>query len=345
MWAKVVVAVGLLAVAASAERRRPSEYKILPGHTKLNWTTHEHAHEYLDATKLPDEFDWGDVNGRSFLTAMKNQHIPQYCGSCWAHGVVSALQDRIKIARKGRGEDINLSIQYILNCGTRVAGSCHGGSHTGAMQFIKESGFIPHETCLQYEACSAESKEGTCGSGDYTCKPINVCRTCSTFKDFGGFCSEIDEFPNATIAEYGTLSSTEAVKREIFARGPVACGINANEILEYTGGILDLPHASREIDHIISVVGWGKNPEDGSQYWKIRNSWGSYAGSSGYVYLKLGENQLGVDHSCAWSTPGHFSERNPKVCFEDGSNCVKHQRYVDPHEMGVAYGEMLQALE
>jgi len=35
--------------------------------------------------------------------------------------------DRIKIAQKGKGTDINLSIQYILNCGAESAGSCHGG--------------------------------------------------------------------------------------------------------------------------------------------------------------------------------------------------------------------------
>ncbi len=49
---------------------------------------------------------------------------------------MSSLGDRIKIARminnannEGMmiGPDINLSIQFILNCGANVAGSCHGG--------------------------------------------------------------------------------------------------------------------------------------------------------------------------------------------------------------------------
>ena len=44
---------------------------------------------------------------------------------------MSALADRIKIARGGMGDDINLSIQYILNCGGGVAGSCWGGSSSG----------------------------------------------------------------------------------------------------------------------------------------------------------------------------------------------------------------------
>jgi len=69
--------------------------------------------------------------------ASLNQHIPQYCGSCWAHGAASAFADRIKIARDAKGPDINMAIQYILNCGTEVAGSCHGGSASGTYDFVK----------------------------------------------------------------------------------------------------------------------------------------------------------------------------------------------------------------
>eukprot|EP00343_Euplotes_focardii_P010907 CAMPEP_0205831830 /NCGR_PEP_ID=MMETSP0206-20130828/45263_1 /ASSEMBLY_ACC=CAM_ASM_000279 /TAXON_ID=36767 /ORGANISM="Euplotes focardii, Strain TN1" /LENGTH=108 /DNA_ID=CAMNT_0053136835 /DNA_START=55 /DNA_END=378 /DNA_ORIENTATION=+ len=82
-------------------------------------------HLYTNLAALPDNWNWGDMNGTSFVTKNLNQHIPQYCGSCWAHGALSALADRIKIARKGQGVDINLSVQHILNCGS--AGTCHGG--------------------------------------------------------------------------------------------------------------------------------------------------------------------------------------------------------------------------
>ncbi len=74
-------------------------------------------HEYLNVADLPRSWTWGNVNGTSYITKNLNQHIPQYCGSCWAHGALSALADRIKIARKAQAAEINLSIQYILNCG------------------------------------------------------------------------------------------------------------------------------------------------------------------------------------------------------------------------------------
>ena len=96
-------------------------------------------------------------------------------------------------------QEINLSIQYLLNCGTDTAGSCHGGSHSGVYEFIKlESGFVPFDSCMPYIACSSESNEGICKYVNTTCNPMNICRTCDTFTGMGGTCVEIDQFPNAT---------------------------------------------------------------------------------------------------------------------------------------------------
>lgn len=189
---------------------------------------------YIHPSDLPESFHWdhvleeGDVKGRSYLTRLLNQHIPQYCGSCWAHAAISTLQDRIKIFRQAASEEINLSIQYILNCG-RSAGTCHGGSIARTYQFIKdESGYIPYETCQSYLACSYNSDEGFCPHVDTTCTPLNTCRTCDTFVEKGGKCREIEVMPNATVAEYGVYDRNDfdrhkdfvnAVKAEIFARG------------------------------------------------------------------------------------------------------------------------------
>ena len=43
----------------------------------------------------------------------------------------------------------------------------------------------------------------------------------------GGHCSGLDHYPNATVAEHGDIQGADAMAKEIFARGPIACGIGA----------------------------------------------------------------------------------------------------------------------
>uniref|UniRef100_A0A7S2XRN5 Peptidase C1A papain C-terminal domain-containing protein n=1 Tax=Attheya septentrionalis TaxID=420275 RepID=A0A7S2XRN5_9STRA len=321
-----------IALVAGATAERFNEVKYLDGHTVRNSNEKLLPRTYLKGEDLPKAFTWGDVDGVSYLTHSLNQHVPQYCGSCWAHGSVSALADRIKIARKAQGEDINLSIQYILNCAGEVAGSCHGGSHSGTYQFIHDTGFIPFDTCMPYMACSEESTEGFCEHVDTTCSAINTCRTCDTFAGNGGACAEIDYFPNATVAEYGVIQDgdVDAIKAEIFARGPVAATINAEPIVGYKGGIFTDDTAPQYSNHIVSIVGWGYDEDENIEYWVIRNSWGVYWGEMGYVRVETGKNILAIEEEIAWATPGIFTINNVP-CSEDGSSCGKDVHvYQDP---------------
>jgi len=324
-----IICIFAFVASASALRQHRNEYKTMPGHKVKNDFSLKQPKDYVDVSTLPNSFDWHSQNGVSLVTRSLNQHIPQYCGSCWAHGAVSSLADRIKIARKGDGDEINLSIQFVLNCGGNVAGSCYGGSHTGTYEFIKQAGHIPYDTCQSYVACSSDSSEGFCGSVDTSCSAINTCRTCNTFSSSGGKCVELKDYPNATVAEYGQVSGAAAMQAEIYARGPIACGIDAAEILDYKGGIFSDSNAGRDIDHIISVTGWGYDATSGTKYWNVRNSWGQYWGEMGYVRVAMGNNILGLEADCAWATPGTFTVLN-KPCGEDGTGCTTSVTYRDP---------------
>merc|ERR1711904_667715 len=108
-------------------------------------------------------------------------------------------------------------------------------------------------------------------------KPINVARTCGSFSKEGGPCTGLGYYPNATISDYGSISGKSSMMKEIFNRGPIACGIDAGPLLNYESGIVH-HYWSWMIDHVISVVGWGYDPESKHQYWIVRNSWGEYWG-------------------------------------------------------------------
>merc|ERR1711988_727205 len=282
--------------------------------------------DYIKDEDVPDELNWCDKDGVNYCTKSLNQHIPQYCGSCWAHGAVSALGDRIKIARKGKGIDINLSVQHILNCGE--VGSCHGGSVDGPYQWIhqistKTGSGISYDTSNPYMACSSESDQGICKGQDWSCTPENVARTCSTFPP-SGFCGPITSYPNATISEYGSVEGADNMAKELYARGPLACGIDASPILKYTGGIVS--EAGEMVDHVISITGWGTDKATNKQYWIVRNSWGEYWGEMGYVRVEKGNNALQLETQCAWAVPDTFTDGMLDTstnfrCFEDGTNC------------------------
>merc|ERR1712072_1316228 len=270
----------------------------------------------LGAVQYPEEFTWCNKDGVNYCTISRNQHIPQYCGSCWAHGALSALADRVKIARGGKGIDINPSVQHILNCGD--AGSCHGGFASGVYQWIKRNGGVATETSQPYLACSSESKEGFCPHVDLKCNALNTARTCGSFDHEGGACTALDHYPNITISDYGSIRGSDAMMKEIYSRGPVACGVDANPLLNYNGGIVTT--MGNWVDHIISVVGWGTDANVG-KYWIVRNSWGEYWGEYGYVRVKFGA--LSLD-SCDWATVEDYTapeKRNFFSCHEGGDNC------------------------
>lgn len=234
---------------------------------------------------------------------------------------MSALGDRIKIARGAKGIDINLSVQHILNCGE--VGSCHGGSVVGPYYWIHKissaGAGISYETSNPYLACSSESTDGTCKGGDFTCTDINIARTCNTFPEMGGECVAIKQYPNATVAEYGSVSGAVNMMKEIYARGPIACGIDAAPTLDYTSGIAT--DKGSGVDHVVSVVGWGNDADEG-KYWIVRNSWGEYWGEMGYIRVKFGA--LKLEEQCAWATLADYTapeKDNQFHCFEDGKNC------------------------
>jgi cathepsin X len=279
------------------------------------------SHLTLEAPQTyPADFTWCNKDGVNYCSSSLNQHIPQYCGSCWAHGSVSALQDRIKIARKNQGIDIQLSVQHLLNCGG--VGSCHGGTIDGPYQWLKsisdKTGTgISYTTSQPYFACSSENQVGLCKGADWTCTAKNTAVTCPTF---GKECVGLSHYPNATISEFGSITGKDAMMKEIFSRGPIACGIDAVPLHDYTTGIAT--KTSSSTDHVISVVGWGTDATEGL-YWIVRNSWGEYWGEQGYVKVKSGALNL-EDAGCAWAVPKDYTapERNNQFhCFEGGDNC------------------------
>ena len=169
----------------------------------------------------------------NYLTKNLNQHIPVYCGSCWAHGSISSLSDRIKIQRKAEWPDINLSIQFLLNW--QMGGSCNGGDHLATYEAIYNYGSIPYEDCMVYQACSNDSKEKLCVENKdmFECTSINICKTCDTFTSHGGTCNPILQYQRSVKNE---IELGKYLKKNLISN-EIIIGMGAGLVSKWMAGL------------------------------------------------------------------------------------------------------------
>jgi cathepsin X len=223
-------------------------------------------HHYIKKSDLPETYD---LRNTGLLTLDLNQHIPQYCGSCWAHSAMSSIADRMKIMSGGKQRDIIPSVQALINCGN--AGSCNGGDSNAANRWVYQNG-IPDLSCQQYQAKNME------------CTKEALCQNC----DYGtGECYAVEDYPIIEVEEYGVANGDDEIMAEIYARGPVSAYIDATCIEDYPVGTINMyDTCSRMTNHAIQLNGWGT--ENGTDFWWARNSWGRYYQVDGFFKVVRG---------------------------------------------------------
>jgi len=262
--------------------------------------------EEIDASTLPADYDWRNVNNTNFLSWNKNQHIPVYCGSCWAQGTTSSLADRFNILLKDHNPTpIDLAAQTIINC--QAGGSCNGGDPSGVYEYAFETG-IPDVSCEQYVA--KNSDEDTCG-------PMDLCKDCrgpppAEGDDGQANCWAVD-YKKYYVSNYYGLSGANKMKAEIFKNGPISCGLMVTDGFEaYKGGIYSESSFFPMINHEIAIVGWGLDQATNTEYWVGRNSWGTYWGDYGFFKIKMHSDNLAVETDCTAGIPS-FTKPSKKM--------------------------------
>lgn len=171
-----------------------------------------------------------------------------------------------------------MNAQVVLNC--QAGGSCNGGNPGKVYQYAHNVGLV-HSSCEQYQSVNLQ----------HECGPIDVCRDClwpPPRPDDDGLsgCFAVEPDVKYYVSEYYKLSGADKMKAEIYANGPISCGIHVTDNFEYnyTGGIYS-EESIPLINHEISVVGFGVDEATGTEYWIGRNSWGTYWGEYGFFKI------------------------------------------------------------
>ena len=184
----------------------------------------------------------------------------------------------------------------VINC--RGGGSCQGGNPAKVYEFAHSMG-IPDATCMNYEAREPDAP---------VCDPFYVCRNCDepvplTEESGLEYCWTITEFKTHFVSEYGYVKGVDSMKAEIYARGPISCGVkNTPKFAAYQGGIYSESTLSTVPNHEVAVVGWGTTA-DGQEYWIGRNSWGTNWGEQGFFRINMHSYNLGINTDCTWGVP------------------------------------------
>ena len=88
--------------------------------------------------------------------------------------------------------------------------------------------------------------------------------------------------------------------QELHDNGPFVVGVEPKDDFMYysdgiyqSGSMQHSPDGWQRVDHAVLVTGWGE--ENGVKYWTIQNSWDNYWGEDGYMRIRRGDNDSGIE--------------------------------------------------
>jgi len=255
------------------------------------------AWDVLKPEDIPANVNWAAMDGVNYLSWNKNQHIPQYCGSCWAQGSTSAIADRFNIMNKlSTTTPVGIDAQVVVNA--QAGGSCDGGNPGNVYSYAHKTGLMG-SSCMQYSAYNLQSEFA----------PIDNCRDCSWPPPAAGEtgldnCRAVED-TRYYIGDHYSVRGEAQMKAELTKNGPISCGIHATDNFEknYTGGIYSEKIRFPLINHEISVFGFGVDADTKEEFWWGRNSWGTYWGIEGMFKMAMSTNNLGITKDCVAGIP------------------------------------------
>jgi C1A family cysteine protease len=189
-------------------------------------------------------------------TPVKNQ---AQCGSCWAFSATEQIEsDTMRLL----DTTYILSPQQLVSCTPFPSMGCNGGWTENAYKYVTSAGGIEQESDYPYKSQTGNTGKCTSDSSKYV----------------------------VTVDKYYGVSGESSMADYVLSTGPLSVCLDASRWNTYTGGIMS--NCGNQVDHCVQAVGVDTSSKNG--YWKVRNSWGSSWGESGYIRLAYGDNTCDI---------------------------------------------------
>ncbi|KAL9392378.1 hypothetical protein Peur_016301 [Populus x canadensis] len=222
---------------------------------------------YENLSDIPTSMDWRNDGA---VTPVKDQGT---CGCCWAFSTVAAIEGIIKLQT---GNLISLSEQQLVDC-TAGNNGCQGGVMDTAFRYIIRNGGLTSEDNYPYQGV-----DGTCNSEE----------AASTEAQITGY----EDVPK----------NNENALLQAVAKQPVSVAVDGggNDFRFYKSGVFE-GDCGTDLNHAVTAIGYGTD-SDGTDYWLVKNSWGTSWGDSGYMKMRRGigssEGLCGVAMDASYPT-------------------------------------------
>jgi len=185
------------------------------------------------------------------------------CGSCWAFSTTGSTEGANFISKS---ELKSLSEQQLVDCsGSYGNQGCNGGLMDNAFKYYLGSG----------KGAALESSYPYTGR-DGSCKSFTPAVSISSYKD--------------------VPAKNEDDLKTAVTQQPVSVAVDARKWQNYRSGVFSGCGMFTQLDHGVLAVGYSDS------YWKVKNSWGTSWGESGYIRLTYGKNECGISNSASWPT-------------------------------------------
>ncbi|CAF1623785.1 unnamed protein product, partial [Adineta ricciae] len=225
---------------------------------------------------LPTSYDFTQrvVSGTNIpvVLPIRNQGS---CGSCYAFAFISLLEFQYAVQFKSNSD---LSEQQIVDCSTRDSG-CNGGYFTNSFSYLQTNLWQEKsESVYPYKARASKCAFSSAGAGarfpTLVYKSVaanNAAAMQQALVSYGPLWVSLFVGNQATQA-YKTISTNfNAYQKGVFQ--PTGC-----------------PTSLSSTNHAVVIVGYGVDATTNLPYWKVRNSWGTNWGESGYFKIRRGVN-------------------------------------------------------